>query len=494
MLVIYGSILKDCLWYRDPINKVAWLWPSGFGTMQGGFNRTMLEIKIPNTTIVARANPRLAVVPCPAAATSSDPAIRSHCLWVGVTTNLGMMTFYQPLTSTDAPSQTFAPRYRTQMQAVVAQPRPLVVPPPSKRADATTGDRFTLQNRAFKVIVSTDAATFTVIDLLGSMQLRRQFESAFTVLFSSTDPELSDLKDFAHGTTGSSIYSIADDVPSYWRKRQTPNVFKSSDEASPVIATAAKAINSTAIELSFPPTAKLQLTALLSLPDGSDLPRLSWTLQAKTAGYFSAGFVGAPAIAVNDTLGFAQPGNCFAASVVPSTRCPLNESFVVPDAGANLPYALVPGADGSNVALIADPSSAIQFESCEPWPDHPKTFSPTCPTHDCPLNSAADGTISIDCPSLTMFFLKMLVCHWFLKDNPLKIEKLWDHSMSEQRVGEWSACKLRDPPWESLQTDLVCAGVRWLWLAAAGEGRTVLHAAAPCSPGHALRCVPTVGW
>lgn len=90
---------------------------------------------------------------------------------------------------------------------------------------------------------------------------------------------------------------------------------------------------------------------MLSLPPtGSELPRLSWTLQAKTSGYFSAGYVGAPAIAVNDTLGFAQAANCFQALTTSSTRCPLKSSIVVPDAGANLPYCThsrqpPPGAD-----------------------------------------------------------------------------------------------------------------------------------------------------
>lgn len=53
--------------------------------------------------------------------------------------------------------------------------------------------------------------------------------------------------------------------------------------------------------------------------------------------------------------------------------------------------ALVPSVDGSNVALVADPASTIPFEPCSPWPDHPKAFSPKCPTHVCPDGSAADA-------------------------------------------------------------------------------------------------------
>jgi hypothetical protein len=155
------------------------------------------------------------------------------------------------------------------------------------------------------------------------------------------------------------------------------------------------------VELIFAPaSAEFGLKATLVLRAGSELPRLSWTLQAKTHGYFSAGFMGAPTIALNSTLGFAQAGNCFQATTKPATRghgnagdgsCPLDESVVFPDAGANLPYALVPDTDGSNVALVADPSSTLQLQMCEPWPDHPKGFSAKCPTNECPVGSAADA-------------------------------------------------------------------------------------------------------
>jgi hypothetical protein len=152
---------------------------------------------------------------------------------------------------------------------------------------------------------------------------------------------------------------------------------------------------------------------VLSLPEGTSLPRLQWTLVAKTTAFFSVSFVGAPSAAPNTTLGFSQASNCFNQHQNPEStaRCPLNDSAVVPDAGANLPYAMVSiaidnssrhesplAADyATNIAVIADPTSSIPFEPCVPWPNPPKAFSGQCPSSTCGCNTVGCVTPSDAC-------------------------------------------------------------------------------------------------
>eukprot|EP01046_Picozoa_sp_COSAG06_P017756 COSAG06_NODE_1215_length_10233_cov_68.717979_9_plen_1235_part_00 len=394
-----GGKSRLLLWGWDPINKVAWLWPSGFGTMSGGFNKTMIELFLPNTTLARLTTPKISVVPCPAGETG-------RCLWVGLMTTQGQLSFYQALHTQNPVGLVhhgeFAPRFRTAMEPIVSPPPPLIQERKAATQEAGTRKGLTLQNDAFKLVVDPNGGGFSVTSLGGRSQLTRTFISSFGVVFSTEDPELTDLKD--HGAArlqGTRIYSIADDYPSYWQRKRTVTPLQAGDRSTTVIASAAKAVNSTSVALVFTSTpAEFGLQVTLVLRTGSELPRLSWTLRAKVHGYFSAGFLGAPTLAVNDTLGFAQAGNCFQPTTNPAARghgnagdgaCPLDESVVFPDAGSNLPYALVPSADGSNVALVADPSSTVQFQACEPWPDHPKSFSGKCPTNECPVGSAADA-------------------------------------------------------------------------------------------------------
>lgn len=96
------------------------------------------------------------------------------------------------------------------------------------------------------------------------------------------------------------------------------------------------------------------------------------------------------------TLGFSQPANCFKQeqNPPPTSLCPLDHSPVVPDAGANLPYAMISVLDSAanpqsttevatNIALLVDPDSTIPFDPCVPWPDHPPQFSASCPSTVC---------------------------------------------------------------------------------------------------------------
>ena len=274
-------------------------------------------------------------------------------------------------------------------------------------ASETTRAGLVLGNSAFEVVVASDGASFTVAPLgVGQDGRPRLFNSTFAVVMSSSDPELSDIVDGkGKANTGSSLYSIADDIPSFWGGKRTANPFVAGDKTTRVTATACSAHNASSIALSFTPSsgATFSFEALLSLPEGIALPRLQWVLTTGEKGFFSAAFVGAPAALSNTTLGFPQAANCFnqAQDPKPTLRCPLNESTVVPDAGANLPYAMISIADnndttargnvGTNVALIVDPASSIPFEPCVPWPNHPKAFSGQCPTHTCGDNAASDA-------------------------------------------------------------------------------------------------------
>ena len=133
----------------------------------------------------------------------------------------------------------------------------------------------------------------------------------------------------------------------------------------------------------------MTLKASLALPPGTELPRLSWSLTTSEDSFFSVGFVGAPSLAADDAVPFAQPGNCGSTETA-NPRCPLNESVVLPDIAANLPYAMVSDANDSSVALIADPS-IFPFNPCVPWPDATAAFSKECPTNICPNGARADA-------------------------------------------------------------------------------------------------------
>eukprot|EP00662_Eupelagonemidae_sp_cell21_P034876 gene34876-64726_t len=108
------------LWAWDPICKVAWLWPSGFGTMQSGFRRSAVDLTpmLPSTLALApRSDPKAVVLPCPA-------DVSRTCLWVAMTvaapkTQSGQMSFVKPLVTQQPamPAPRFAPRYRVDMPA-----------------------------------------------------------------------------------------------------------------------------------------------------------------------------------------------------------------------------------------------------------------------------------------------------------------------------------------------------------------------------------------
>eukprot|EP01045_Picozoa_sp_COSAG04_P005533 COSAG04_NODE_258_length_18740_cov_15.019312_4_plen_829_part_00 len=381
-----GAGSKLLLWAWDPIVKVAWLWPSGFGTAQGGFNNSATVLRLPGVDLAAESTPKVRVLPCPDASEAEETD--ALCLWVGLMTKDGQLAYHKPLTAQRAPQHRFSPRFRTLL------PPP---PPPSSWRSApaelparrSTRSGLTLRNDAFRLAVAASGATFTVTELQSG--LTRRFGSTFAVVSSRANPLLTDLKDAGKGpNTGSSLYSIADSTPSYWRRKQTLNPIEAGDgPAVMVTASSCAALNDTALSLSFSDQGGVALKANLALPPGTELPRLSWSLTTSEDSFFSVGFVGAPGLAADDAVPFAQPANCGSTETA-NPRCPLNESVVLPDIAANLPYAMVSDANDSSVALIADPSM-FKFQPCVPWPDATAAFSKECPTNVCPNGARADA-------------------------------------------------------------------------------------------------------
>jgi hypothetical protein len=391
---------KLLLWAWDPIVKVRWLWPSGFGTAQGGFNNSAIILQLPGVELAAKSTPKIRVLPCPEALLSgrSEAGQRSSlCFWVGVMTTDGQLTFYKPLTAQeDTQHYQFSPRYRTQLPPP-PPPSSLPVstePPPS----AATRDGLTLRNDAFHLTVAPSGGSFTITELQSGMT--RTFNSTFAVISCKSNPLLSDLKDAGHHPNTSvkslsmSLYSIADAVPSYWQAKQTASVFEAGD-GPPLLktVTSCTALNDTALSLGFSSNSGevFSLQASLALPAGTELPRLRWSLTtaADSSAFFSVGFLGSPSLAVDEAVPFAQPSNCFSTEQ-PNPRCPLKESIVVPDISANLPYSMVADRNDSSVALIADPAM-FPFQPCVAWPNAPPGFSDKCPTNVCQNGAKADA-------------------------------------------------------------------------------------------------------
>eukprot|EP01050_Picozoa_sp_SAG11_P001599 SAG11_NODE_71_length_18338_cov_14.752974_3_plen_2964_part_00 len=385
--LVAGSDSELMLWAWDPIVKARWLWPSGFGTAQGGFNKSAVLLHLPGVRLAARSDPKMEVVPCP-----QDIVGTGFCLWVGLmTASEGQLSFYRKLDAQDGVQQveTFPRRYKTITPPIVQkQQQPALQQPPGTAhgPEVATRNGLTLQNQAFKVVVAADGSSFTLTEIGSS--LTRSFHSRFSVVGSDKDPQLSDMRDGGGAHSGSGLYFVADDIPSYWRRNRTLDVTKAGDSTVTTTASSCQPLNGTAITMVFSDGGHFVLQASIALPTGMMLPRLSWSLAAKITGYFTVGFVGAPALATNESVPFAQTGNCF--SVERTTRCPLNESIVFPDAGANLPYAMTSDKSQANVALISDPST-FPFQPCLPWPDAGPQFSKTCPTNACAEGSAADA-------------------------------------------------------------------------------------------------------
>ena len=424
------------LWAWDPIVKVRWLWPSGFGTAQGGFNNSALVLPLPDdVTLSPESTPRIRVLPCPLEdagvvhsetervrdASSADPS-PPQCLWVGAMTVGGQLTLYRQLAvqpETAATQRSFHARYHTQMPPSLSTAK-LQSKEAHREAQRET-DReaqretqreaplagsapgLVLVNQAYQLEMAASGATFLLTEL--SSGLKRRFESSFAIVSSAADPQLSDLRD--HSST-SGLYSVADDQPSYWRKQRTLNLFEAGDAPAEIVTAAStQPLNHTTLQLHFPDihagprssssgVRAFALRAFVAMPAGSGLPRLSWSLTAgngSDGAFVSVGFVGAPSIAATAVQPFAQAANCFSTTedwAANSTRCPLQETLVFPDAGANLPYAMVSDPSESSVALITDPAT-FPFEPCVEWPDAPPTFSHTCPKNSCPVDAKSDA-------------------------------------------------------------------------------------------------------
>ena len=407
---------KLLLWAWDPIVKARWLWPSGYGTAQGGFKNGALELQLPaGIRLAAESNPKVRVLRCPprnlttigdVSGASQDDAL---CLWVGLMTEAGQLAFHRSLEVQEAGcTRLFSPRHRTQMPPPLSMGPPTPPPPRAARASLkpaveATRAGLTLHNKAFRLVVAAGGADFTLTELRSG--LSRTFSSAFAVVSTVKDPVLSDLKDGdqakSTGSKLSGLYFAADNIPSYWRRPKTLTIFDAGDApAEMATATACSPLNNSAIALRFAPGGggagrlPFTLTASLALPAGTELPRLSWSVTTTASGFFSVGFVGAPHLAANSSVPFAQPANCYSArgwaAGASYAACPLKEGLVFPDAGTSLPYAMVSGGNSSNVALITDPST-FPFEPCVEWPDAPSGFSKTCPTRTCSDDAKPDA-------------------------------------------------------------------------------------------------------
>jgi hypothetical protein len=420
------------LWGWDPIVKVKWLWPSGFGTAQGGFKNSAITLRLPGITLAPDSSPKIRVLPCPQPPTDGKQTqtMQKHgdnetlCLWVGLVATDGQLTFVKPL-EVQMPAgevgvaDRFAPRFRTAMPppglSAVLEAHPSRLPPstgqPNRAGildkapawDAATRIGLTMTNDAFKLTVADTGAAFVLTELASGTT--RTFATIFAVVSSASDPGLSDLKDkgASHATNSthsvtSSLYFIADGVPSFWKRKQTLDVMNAGDAPTETLtASECVGLNSSAVALHFGNDtvagSKFSLSASLALPPGRALPRLSWTitdLDIPRRRYFSIGFVGAPGLPNANTSLFAQPANCFSTETT-NVRCPLNESVLLPDAAANLPYAMVANRLNTEcVALVTDPST-FPFKPCEAWPNAPPTFSKTCPTNICNDGAKSDA-------------------------------------------------------------------------------------------------------
>jgi len=199
------------LWAWDSIVQVAWLWPSGFGTMQGGFNKAAIDLtpQLPSGLALApRSDPKVAVLPCPTNASA-------RCLWVAVTVaapkaKAGQMSFVK-LLETQQPAifvPKFAPRYRVRMPPPVDSTRARRQVAGGANESAITRAGLTLINDSFKLTVTATGSGFDLADLVGASKFSRHFLLSFRVISAAGDPGLTDLKDSRVGTSGSILLGI----------------------------------------------------------------------------------------------------------------------------------------------------------------------------------------------------------------------------------------------------------------------------------------------
>lgn len=118
------------LWAWDPITKAPWLWPSGYGTGQGGFEKKAIVLELSGVVVAAAANPKLTVVACPPDITQNMTyrvGATPLCLWIGVSVcthdhplSSSRMVFVQVLETQwpSMPTAPFAARYTTQVGSV----------------------------------------------------------------------------------------------------------------------------------------------------------------------------------------------------------------------------------------------------------------------------------------------------------------------------------------------------------------------------------------
>ena len=113
---------------------------------------------------------------------------------------------------------------------------------------------------------------------------------------------------------------------------RTADVFAAAP-ATRVSATKAS-LEGRAVRFELPDTSDFRLSATVSLPAGDAEPVLSFTLEPKIAGYFSVGYVGAPACAPDEAAEFWQPflwqQKRFppASFITPAFECPVPATLV----------------------------------------------------------------------------------------------------------------------------------------------------------------------